>query len=151
MQMLIGGKDISSADERWIPVINPANGRQIDRVPEGTLYEVKEAVQAAESAFDGWAAKTPRERGVILHRTAAIVRAYEAAQRGEIERTGVMVHLVPDEQVDAGPVVAVAEVPIRSGESLEELEARVHEVEHRLLVEAIRTVVIGDPSPSGRP
>lgn len=78
--------------------------------------------------------------------TAAITRAYEAAQRGEIERTGVMVHLVPDEQVDAGPVVAVAEVPIRPGESLEALEARVHEVEHRLLVEAIRTVAIG-----GRP
>ena len=79
--------------------------------------------------------------------TDAIRRAYEAAQRGEIDRTGVMVHLVPDEQVDAGPVVAVEEIPIVPGESLEDLEARVHQVEHRLLVEAVRGVVKVTPCP----
>ncbi len=72
--------------------------------------------------------------------TDAIARAHEAAQRGEIDHTGVMVHLVPDEQVDAGPVVLQEVVPINPGESLEALEARVHEVEHRLLVEAVRKV-----------
>ena len=36
----------------------------------------------------------------------AIEEAWEAYQRGEIEHTGVMVHLVPDEGVDDGPVVA---------------------------------------------
>ncbi len=75
--------------------------------------------------------------------THAIERAYEAAQRGEIDHTGVMVHLVPDEAVDAGPVVVQEEVPIHPGESLEELEARVHTVEHRLLVEAVRRVALG--------
>jgi formyltetrahydrofolate-dependent phosphoribosylglycinamide formyltransferase len=70
--------------------------------------------------------------------THAIQRAYQAYQRGEIGRTGVMVHLVPDEAVDAGPVVAQEEVPIRPGDSLEDLEARIHAVEHRLLVEALR-------------
>ena len=34
----------------------------------------------------------------------AIHRALEAYQHGEIQHTGVMVHLVPDEGVDAGPV-----------------------------------------------
>ncbi len=75
--------------------------------------------------------------------TDAIARAHEAARRGEIDRTGVIVHLVPDEQVDAGPVVAQEEVPIGPGESLELLEARIHEVEHRLLVEAVRRVALG--------
>jgi formyltetrahydrofolate-dependent phosphoribosylglycinamide formyltransferase len=75
--------------------------------------------------------------------TEAIARAHEAAQRGEIDRTGVMVHLVPDEAVDAGPVVVQEEVPIRPGESLEALEARIHQVEHRLLVEALRRVTSG--------
>ncbi len=42
--------------------------------------------------------------------THAIERAFEAYQRGEIDRTGVMVHLVPDEGVDNGPVLAQAEV-----------------------------------------
>ena len=60
MQMRIGGKEVSSADERWVPVINPATGDEIDRVPEGTLYEVDEAVNSALAAFDGWAKRTAR-------------------------------------------------------------------------------------------
>jgi succinate-semialdehyde dehydrogenase/glutarate-semialdehyde dehydrogenase len=75
MQMRIGGKEISSADERWIPVINPATGDEIDRVPEGTLYEVEDAVSSALASFDGWAKKTTRERGMILYRAAGMVRA----------------------------------------------------------------------------
>ncbi len=74
MQMRIGGKEVSSADDRWIPVINPANGREIDHVPEGTLYEVGEAVRAAEEAFDDWAHHTPRGRGMVLFRAAERVR-----------------------------------------------------------------------------
>jgi betaine-aldehyde dehydrogenase len=74
MQMRIGGKEVSSADERWISVINPANGEEIDRVPEGTLSEVDEAVRAAEEALDGWAHHTTRERGKILFRAAERVR-----------------------------------------------------------------------------
>ena len=69
--------------------------------------------------------------------THAIERAWEAYQRGEIEHTGVMVHLVPDEGVDDGPVVAQAVVPIRPDDTLETLEARVHQVEHRLLIQAL--------------
>jgi formyltetrahydrofolate-dependent phosphoribosylglycinamide formyltransferase len=72
--------------------------------------------------------------------THAIQRAYEAFQRGEIDRTGVMVHWVVPE-VDAGPVIASAEVPIYPADSLDELEARIHATEHRLLVEAIRSVM----------
>lgn len=70
--------------------------------------------------------------------TQAIQRAFEAYGRGEIEHTGVMVHLVPDEGVDVGPVVLQEEVEIRPGDSLGALEERIHAVEHRLLVEAVR-------------
>jgi len=70
--------------------------------------------------------------------THAIERAYEAYQRREITATGVMVHLVPDEAVDAGPVVAQATVAIRPEDTLDDLEARIHETEHSLLVDAIR-------------
>lgn len=74
--------------------------------------------------------------------THAIERAYAAWQRGEIDRSGVMVHLVPDEGVDAGPVLAAEEIPFRAGEPLEAFEARVHEVEHRLLVETIQKLIL---------
>ncbi len=71
----------------------------------------------------------------------AIADAFAAYQRGAIEHTGVMVHLVPDEAVDAGPVVAQEAVPILPDDTLETLEARIHAVEHRLLVSAIKTVL----------
>ncbi|MCS7177986.1 MAG: phosphoribosylglycinamide formyltransferase [Anaerolineae bacterium] len=74
--------------------------------------------------------------------TGAIRRAFEAYQRGEIDHTGVMVHLVPDEAVDAGPVILQETVPIYPDDTLETLEERIHQVEHRLLVEAIRKTVL---------
>jgi phosphoribosylglycinamide formyltransferase-1 len=74
--------------------------------------------------------------------THAIQRAHEAYQRGEITRTGVMVHLVPDEGVDSGPVLAVEEVEIHPTDSLETLEARIHAVEHQLLVATLRRVIL---------
>ncbi len=72
--------------------------------------------------------------------TRAIERAYEAYQQGEITHTGVMVHLVPDEQVDAGPVVVQAQVLIHPGDSLDDLEARIHAMEHELLVQALHSL-----------
>lgn len=74
--------------------------------------------------------------------THAIERAYEAWQKGEIDHTGVMVHLVPDEGVDTGPALATEQIAFQPGESLEDFEQRVHEVEHKLLVETIKNVVI---------
>ena len=70
--------------------------------------------------------------------THAIERAFEAHQRGEIDHTGVMVHLVPDEGVDDGPVLATEIIPIQSDDTLESLERRIHEVEHQLLVAVLK-------------
>lgn len=69
--------------------------------------------------------------------THSIERAYEAFQRGEIAHTGVMVHRVPDEGVDVGPIVLQEKVPIHPEDSLEDLKARVHATEHTLYVQAI--------------
>jgi phosphoribosylglycinamide formyltransferase 1 len=70
--------------------------------------------------------------------THAIERAYEAHQRSEIDHTGVMVHFVPDEGVDSGPVLAQEIVPIQPDDTLESLEEKIHAVEHRLLVNALK-------------
>jgi folate-dependent phosphoribosylglycinamide formyltransferase PurN len=72
----------------------------------------------------------------------AIGRAYAAFQKGELEngRTGVMVHRVVKE-VDRGEPLVVREVPVKEGESLEELEARIHSIEHELIVEGARKVL----------
>ena len=74
--------------------------------------------------------------------TDAIRRAHEAFSRGEIKRTGVMIHRVVPE-VDAGPVVTMEPVPIFPEDSVEELEERVHLVEHNLIVAAV-DLLLGD-------
>jgi phosphoribosylglycinamide formyltransferase 1 len=71
----------------------------------------------------------------------AIERAYEAYQRGDIKHTGVMVHLVPDEGVDNGPLLGQQEIYFQPGESLQRFEARVHDVEHKLLVNTLKTIL----------
>lgn len=77
--------------------------------------------------------------------THAIERAYEAFQRGEIAHTGVMVHYVPDEGVDVGPVIVQEVVPIYPQDTLQDLEARIHAVEHRIYVQAIAKVLGLEP------
>jgi len=44
---------------------------------------------------------------------------------------------VPDEGVDNGPVLATRVVPIRADDDRESLEARIHAVEHDLLVRTV--------------
>jgi formyltetrahydrofolate-dependent phosphoribosylglycinamide formyltransferase len=66
--------------------------------------------------------------------THAIERAWHEALAGERTATGVMVHLVPDEGVDDGPVLGTTIVPIRPDDTLESLTARVHAAEHELLI-----------------
>lgn len=74
----------------------------------------------------------------------AIDRAYEAFQKGEIKHTGIMVHEVVAE-VDRGAPILVQEVPIHAGESLDELETRMHAVEHQLIVKATAKVLADEP------
>jgi formyltetrahydrofolate-dependent phosphoribosylglycinamide formyltransferase len=80
--------------------------------------------------------------------THAIERAFETYQRGEIDHTGVMVHLVPDEGVDNGPVLATEIVSINKEDTLESLEIRVHEIEHKLLINVLRNILKKKRSPN---
>jgi phosphoribosylglycinamide formyltransferase 1 len=81
----------------------------------------------------------------------AIQRAHDDALAGRRDHTGVMVHLVPDEGVDDGPVLATATVPILPTDSLDDLAARVHATEHRLLVDTLHHLCTRTPSPQGAP
>ena len=72
--------------------------------------------------------------------TRAIERAWHQALAGERTSTGVMVHLVPSESVDDGPVLGTSVVPILPDDTLESLTARVHAHEHQLLVDTLATL-----------
>jgi phosphoribosylglycinamide formyltransferase-1 len=69
--------------------------------------------------------------------TQAIERAWAEAVDGRRNISGVMIHLVPDEGVDDGPVLAFRAVPIDPSGTLEEFAAAVHATEHDLLVETL--------------
>ena len=80
--------------------------------------------------------------------THAIERAWQQAMAGDRTRSGVMIHYVPDEGVDDGPVIACEEITIRPDDTLERFETRVHRVEHRLLVDTIRDLCLSTDLPS---
>ncbi len=69
--------------------------------------------------------------------TLAIERAFREAREGSRDSTGVMVHLVPDEGVDSGPVLATARVDILPTDTLDTLCERMHATEHHLLVDTL--------------
>lgn len=58
------------------------------------------------------------------------------------EETGVTIHFL-DDGVDTGPVIAQERVGIEPGDTPETLYARIREVEHRLLPEAVRLYLAG--------
>ncbi len=71
----------------------------------------------------------------------AIADAFAASRRGEIDHTGIMVHLVPDERVDEGPVLATQVVPIHTEDTEATLAARIHAAEHTLLVATLGKLI----------
>jgi formyltetrahydrofolate-dependent phosphoribosylglycinamide formyltransferase len=73
--------------------------------------------------------------------TNAIERAFVAYHKGEITHSGCMVHYAIPE-VDAGPVIVQSEVPILTWDTLDAFAERMHEHEHRIVVEAIRRVLM---------
>jgi phosphoribosylglycinamide formyltransferase-1 len=72
--------------------------------------------------------------------TNAIERAWQEMLAGQRRESGVMVHEVPDEGVDCGPVLASQPVEIRLDDTFETFAARIHATEHRLLVAVIRNL-----------
>jgi phosphoribosylglycinamide formyltransferase 1 len=65
------------------------------------------------------------------------LHAVRQALQAGVKVTGSSVHYVTPE-VDAGPVICRAEVLIEAGDSEESLHERLKNVEHRLIVEAVR-------------
>ncbi len=66
-----------------------------------------------------------------------------------VKITGVTVHFA-DEQFDRGPIILQEPVRIAEDDTVESLEARIHEVEHTLIVEAVRLFADGRLEIDGR-
>jgi len=60
----------------------------------------------------------------------------------KVKETGVTVHFV-DSGVDTGPIILQRKVPALPGDTLETLEARIHQMEYELYPEALNLVLSG--------
>ncbi|MSP42361.1 MAG: phosphoribosylglycinamide formyltransferase [Alphaproteobacteria bacterium] len=68
--------------------------------------------------------------------------AVEQALNAGVTRTGCTVHFVRPE-MDAGPIILQAEVPIQPGDTPERLHDRIRSAEHRCYPEALRLIASG--------
>ncbi|MDE8588372.1 aminobutyraldehyde dehydrogenase [Arthrobacter sp. NQ4] len=66
LQHFIDGTFAEAADGARTPIVNPADGRLICDVPEGTPADVDVAVAAARRAQGAWSQTTPAERSALL-------------------------------------------------------------------------------------
>jgi phosphoribosylglycinamide formyltransferase len=69
-----------------------------------------------------------------------INRAWEEHQRGERSETGIMIHYVIEE-VDMGQPIVYKTISIEGCSNLDDLEARIHEAEHKLIVEGTKAAI----------
>ena len=94
-------------------------------------------------------------RGRILNIHPSLLPAFPGleSQRQAIEHgakfSGCTVHFV-DENLDAGPIILQAAVPIRDDDTPETLSERVLKEEHRIYTEAVRIVLEGRYRMEGR-
>ena len=67
-QCYVNGAWLDAAGGGSLPVNNPATGAALGTVPAFGAAETEQAVAAAHAAFPAWAAKTAKERAVLLRR-----------------------------------------------------------------------------------
>jgi succinate-semialdehyde dehydrogenase/glutarate-semialdehyde dehydrogenase len=69
----IGGKWRKSSDGARFDVIDPATENKIASVASASVEDAKAAIDAAQEAFAGWAARKPRERAEILRKAFELI------------------------------------------------------------------------------
>jgi succinate-semialdehyde dehydrogenase / glutarate-semialdehyde dehydrogenase len=71
----IGGEWRKASDQSRFDVIDPATENVITSVASASVDDAKAAIDVASTAFPGWAAKKPRERGEILRKAYELIMA----------------------------------------------------------------------------
>jgi aminobutyraldehyde dehydrogenase len=87
-EMFVGGQNVAAAEGETEAVINPATGETIAEVAKGSSRDVDVAVEAAERAFEAWAATPPNERARALLKLADRVEEH-AEELAQLESNNV--------------------------------------------------------------
>ncbi|MCP5538209.1 MAG: aldehyde dehydrogenase family protein [Akkermansiaceae bacterium] len=71
----IGGKWVAPAQKKYFATTNPATGKKLSEVAEGSQEDVDAAVKAARAAYNGpWGKMNGRERGKYIYRIARLIQ-----------------------------------------------------------------------------
>jgi phosphoribosylglycinamide formyltransferase-1 len=155
-----GAPGIEKARQRGLEaVVIPSKGRQREEYDQEVVALLKEKKVDLVCLAGFMRLLSPvfvREfRHRILNIHPALLPAFPGleAQKQALEWgakfSGCTVHFV-DENLDAGPIVLQAVVPVRDDDTEEALAARILREEHRLYPEAIRIVLSGEFRIEGR-
>lgn len=93
--------------------------------------------------------------GRVLNLHPALLPSFPGAHGGAdalaygVKLTGCSVHFV-EEEMDAGPLIIQAAVPVIAGEPLDALMARIHQMEHRIYPQALQWLAQGRIRREGR-
>jgi aminobutyraldehyde dehydrogenase len=74
-KMLIGGEFVAG-ESTPLDILNPATGEVLLKLPEASVEQVKQAVAAAEQAFEAWSQTTPKDRSLMLLKLADTIDAH---------------------------------------------------------------------------
>ena len=74
IEIVIGGKRIGAEGRESRPVFNPANGKELGRIPAITQGELEQAIEVAQAAFLKWKTVSAFERSKVLRRFADLLR-----------------------------------------------------------------------------
>ncbi|MBO3762095.1 gamma-aminobutyraldehyde dehydrogenase [Ciceribacter sp. L1K22] len=100
-QMLIGSQFVAGTETEE-KILNPKTGETILDLPEASLSQIDSAADAAEKAFDSWAATTPGQRSAYLLQIAdAIEKDADAFAALEALNCGKPINAVRNDEIPA--------------------------------------------------
>ena len=125
--------DPIEADKRIVEALRPAGAQYV--VMAGYMRKVTPVLLDAfpDRVLNLHPALLPSFKGAH-----AIQDAFDAG----VKVTGITVHFA-NEDYDKGPIVAQRAVEVREDDTIDDLEARIHEIEHALYPEVLRLVAEG--------
>ncbi len=74
LYLYLDGAWVEAGNRDTSPVVNPANGRVVGRVPHATHEDVERALAATQRAFALWSRTPAYDRAKVLKRTAELIR-----------------------------------------------------------------------------
>jgi len=76
-KLFINGENVDSASEETYQIRNPATSELVGTVAKGNLEDAKNAIDAAEDAFQVWLEAAPTQASGVLNKAAQLVRTNE--------------------------------------------------------------------------